>query len=153
VRIFCLFYLTLLKRLRPRHCTMQSITISHKQEVAIISPGQEHECQHKSEGTYRRCVVFEDFFVKFGSYKSIYLHAEVHLPARSYEPERTTHSRDPSFLRPRCHPRLSDGVLGHGTHRAHTHFRPGSLLKGYTGPSSGFMTFHLRLLPKPRLAA
>ncbi|KAF8337456.1 uncharacterized protein EI90DRAFT_3013671 [Cantharellus anzutake] len=51
---------------------MSSIIVSPEQEAAIVSACREHERQHKWEKNYRRCVVTEDFFVKFGSYNSIY---------------------------------------------------------------------------------
>ena len=51
---------------------MPVIRVSLKQEAAIISACREHERQHWREKNYRRCVATEDFFVKFGSYKSMY---------------------------------------------------------------------------------
>lgn len=50
---------------------MQSDTASGlRQEIVRLCEG--HERSHESEEDYRRCVVFEGFFVKFGNYKSLY---------------------------------------------------------------------------------
>jgi len=51
---------------------MLAIIVSPKQEATIISACQEHEHQHWQEKDYRHCVATKDFFVKFGSYKSMY---------------------------------------------------------------------------------
>lgn len=40
-------------------------------EAAIIRVCEEHEREHKSEHDFRRCVVADGAFIKFGSYKSL----------------------------------------------------------------------------------
>jgi len=41
-------------------------------QLAIIARCDEHERQESSKSDFRRCVVFEGHFIKYGSHKSLY---------------------------------------------------------------------------------
>jgi len=69
------FHLTSTHR-TPKHfhlsrLTMPSDTLSAFQ-LAIVARCDEHNRQERSKSNFRRCVVFEGHFIKYGSHRSLY---------------------------------------------------------------------------------
>ncbi len=101
-------------------------------EAAIISTCSEHERMHCRDPDYRCCVDTQGFFVKFDSFKSLYPQVETQKYVFDCAELDKSAPRVPKVLH-FFPPKLSDGVCGHGVHRAYRHSGPGLPPKGGTG--------------------